>query len=44
LNECARGKQWVDKAAQVNAVDQAVIGAVQWYQQHCESATPTRRR
>ncbi|MBI3914384.1 MAG: tetratricopeptide repeat protein [Chloroflexi bacterium] len=46
LNECAKGKPWVDKATQVNPVDAAVQGAAQWYQQHCESAppTPTRRR
>lgn len=44
LNECVKGKQWVDKATQVNAVDAAVQGAVTWYQQHCEPAQPTRKK
>ena len=43
LNECVKGKQWVDRAVQINSVEPAVQGAVQWYQQHCEVPTPRRR-
>ena len=43
LNECVKGKQWVDKAVAVNSVEQAVQGAVQWYQQHCEVPTPKKK-
>lgn len=43
LNECVKGKQWVDKAVAVNSVETAVQGAVQWYQQHCEVPTPKKR-
>ncbi len=44
LNECAKGKPWIDKAVQINAIEVAVQGAVTWYQQHCPSPPPTPKR
>ncbi len=43
LKDCGKGRQWIDKALAINSQDQAVQGALTWYQQHCDP-TPTPRR
>jgi tetratricopeptide (TPR) repeat protein len=45
LKNCGKGREWIDKAVQINSEDQAVQGAVSWYQQHCEGApAPTPKK
>lgn len=36
LKDCGQGKEWIDRAAQMTPTDQAVQGAISWYQAHCE--------
>ncbi|OQY98340.1 MAG: hypothetical protein B6D41_02500, partial [Chloroflexi bacterium UTCFX4] len=45
LDNCPKGKEWLDKAVNVNPDDTAVQAAVQFYNENClgSAAPPTRR-
>ena len=45
LDNCPKGKEWIDKAVNVNPDDTAVQAAVQYYNENClgSQAPPTRR-